>query len=145
MAIAVAAIRAGVVNRLCPITQSGRELSERQLCRVLSLHTAPPVIAFDADPAGRDATTRLAGRAKQRGITVRVASLPGGEDPASWLADRGPVGLAAFLRQPLIDPTGERAAMTPLEACGRRPPSAGHVERSVGEADVAADIPVVGL
>src|SRR5262249_9358290 len=47
MAIAVAAIQCGLSDRYCPLTQSGRELSARQLDHVLALHPMPPVVAFD--------------------------------------------------------------------------------------------------
>jgi len=96
MAIAVAAIRTGQADRYCPLTQSGRELSPDQLDRVLRLHTTPPVIAFDADPAGRDATTRVAAAANRRGAAVLIANLSDGHDPASWLATHGDAGLNAW-------------------------------------------------
>lgn len=38
MAIAIAATRTGQADRFCPVTQSGKELSEAQLTAVLGLH-----------------------------------------------------------------------------------------------------------
>jgi DNA primase len=95
MAIAVAALRAGQADRYCPLTQSGRELSARQLERVLGL-PGRVVLGFDGDEAGRDATRRVAAAAARRGRAVLVASLPEGEDPASWLAGQGEAGLAVW-------------------------------------------------
>jgi len=95
MAIAVAALRAGQGDRFCPLTQSGRELSARQLEYVLGL-PGRVVLGFDGDEAGRDATRRVAAAAARRGRAVLVASLPEGEDPASWLAERGEAGLAVW-------------------------------------------------
>jgi DNA primase len=95
MAIAVAALRTGRADRYCPLTQSGRELSARQLERVLGL-PGRVVLGFDGDEAGRDATRRVAAAASRRGRGVLVASLPEGEDPASWLAQRGETGLTVW-------------------------------------------------
>jgi DNA primase len=97
LAIAVAAIRAGREASICPLTQSGRELSTAQLGYVLALSDIPPVIAFDSDAAGRESTGRVARVAAQAGVRVRVAVLPEGDDPASWL-DRGQgAGLGTLL------------------------------------------------
>ena len=122
MAIAVAALRAGQADRYCPLTQSGRELSGAQLEYVLGL-PGRVVLAFDGDEAGRDATRRVAAAAARRGRHVPVASLPEGEDPASWLARRGPAGLSALAPNPYRNgprqalhgarPRPQRAAVPP--------------------------------
>jgi DNA primase len=55
---------------------------------------------MDADSAGRSGPTRWVDhRAVQSGRPVLVADLPPGRDPADWLTQRGPAGLA------LLDPT----------------------------------------
>jgi DNA primase len=105
MAIAVAAIRTSRSDWYCPITQSGRELSHRQLRYVLSLHDQPPLIAMDGDEAGRSSNQRIAAAAATLGRQARVARLPHGEDPASWLARRGPSALTAFDRASLWWPS----------------------------------------
>jgi DNA primase len=105
MAIAVAAIRVGRSDGFCPITQSGRELSSQQLRYVLGLHGQPPLIAMDGDKPGRSSKLRIEAAATTFGRQVRVAQLPDGEDPASWLARKGPSGLAAFERASLWSPT----------------------------------------
>lgn len=119
MAIAVAAIRTGQADRYCPLTQSGRELSPGQLDRVLRLHPTPPVFAFDADPAGRDSTTRVAAAATRRGAAVVVTDLPNGHDPASWLAAHGDAGLNAW--DPSRLRTSIRCAARPWPAPGPEP------------------------
>jgi DNA primase len=98
MAIAVAAIRCGRLGQFCPVTQSGRELSPLQLEYVLKLHSSDLVLGFDGDTAGRDSTTRVALAAARKGRRVSVASLPEGQDPASWLTEHGDTGLLAFAR-----------------------------------------------
>jgi DNA primase len=105
LAIAVAAIRADRSDWFCPITQSGRELSPHQLRYVLSLHGQPPLIAMDGDEPGRSSNARIETAAATFGRQVLVAPLPDGEDPASWLARKGPSGLASFERASLWWPT----------------------------------------
>lgn len=101
MAIAVVAISSGRAGAFCPITQSGRELSARQLRYALNLHPTPLVIAFDADAAGRESTDRLVQRAAEDGRQVLVARLPEGDDPASFLAGRGRGGLGTLTPSPV--------------------------------------------
>jgi DNA primase len=105
MAIAVAAIRVGRSDWFCPITQSGRELSPTQLRYVLSLHDKPPIIAMDGDEPGRSSNARIQAAAAPLGHQVLVARLPDGEDPASWLAQKGPSGLRALERDSLLSPS----------------------------------------
>ena len=100
LAIATTALRAGAANRFCPLTQSGRELSTAQLGHVLHMHPNPPIVAFDADPAGRDSTIRLATAARRKGVSVQVARLPEGQDPASFLATSNGAGIAALTGGP---------------------------------------------
>jgi DNA primase len=96
MAIAVAAIRSGQADRFCPVTQSGKELSAVQLARVIDMHPGTPVLGFDGDRAGQDSAYRHALAAGRHGRAVAVTVLPGDHDPASWLAQCGDHGLAAW-------------------------------------------------
>lgn len=97
MAIAIAAIRTGRAGCFCPVTQSGKELSEVQLATVVGIHPTPPVISFDGDAAGRGSNERIARTATERGHGVSVVTLPDDHDPASWLADQGDAGLAMWV------------------------------------------------
>ena len=65
---------------------------------MLALHPGRPVIALDGDAAGREGALRM-GRAFMAGgrSPLRV-DLPEGEDPASWLASRGTLGLMDIIR-----------------------------------------------
>jgi DNA primase len=98
LAIATAALKAGKVGLFCPITQSGRELSDHQIRHIVSLHPAAPVLAFDSDPAGDDSALRYALSFATYGNAVTVTSLDRGQDPASWLAEHGSQGLSAWSR-----------------------------------------------
>jgi len=93
MAIAVAAIRSGRADRLCPVTQSGRELSDTQVRRIIALHPSGPVLAFDGDDAGRDSAVRYEHAFVAAGRPVVVSTLPAAHDPASWLSAHGDFGL----------------------------------------------------
>lgn len=99
MSIATAAIRAGRERGLCPVTQSGRELSLPQIERVLTLHPGPPVIAFDGDAAGAESNERVSRAVARTGRPVMVTTLPDGHDPASWLEEKGDRGLDAEPRE----------------------------------------------
>jgi hypothetical protein len=70
MAIAVAAVRSGTAGQFCPVTQSGRELSAKQLEQAVSLNDGPLVLAFDGDAAGRESARRHAMTAVRLGHGV---------------------------------------------------------------------------
>ena len=53
MAIAVAAVRRKATDGFCPLTQSGRELSEFQVGSILKLHAGSILISFDGDAPGQ--------------------------------------------------------------------------------------------
>jgi DNA primase len=96
LAIAVAAIRTGNGNRLCPGAPMGKELSAAQIYRLLDLAPNAPAVAFDGDKAGQLAADRLVLRITDRGRQVEPIRFPAGRDPASWLAENGPIGLGLF-------------------------------------------------
>jgi hypothetical protein len=80
-------------------------LSPEQLDYVLQLHPRPPVIAFDGDRPGQESNVRQAMAAAAKGMEVVATTLPDRADPASWLADHGPAGLAAWTRKGCLNPT----------------------------------------
>jgi len=103
VAIAVSAVRSGTAGQFCPVTQSGRELSTKQLEEAASLNDGPLVLAFDGDAAGRESARRHALAAVRLGRAVSVTTLPGDHDPASWLAERGARGLRAWVVTDALD------------------------------------------
>jgi hypothetical protein len=98
LAVAVAATKAGSAQSYCPVTQSGRELSDAQIRRILALQHAAPVLGFDADTAGLDSAFRYALAFAHDQRAAVVTRLPLGHDPASWLAQQGPAGLSVWSR-----------------------------------------------
>jgi DNA primase len=109
LAVAVAALRAGRHQAICPVTQSGRELSEVQMRAILELHPSKPVLGFDGDAAGADSARRYQQAFARPGHDVDFARVPAGHAPASWLAETGPDGLDALRGSPPRRvPTGHR-------------------------------------
>jgi DNA primase len=98
LAIATNALNAGKARLFCPVTQSGRELSEHQIRHIINMHPTAPVLAFDSDPAGTDSAFRYALCFAAYGKAVTITNLVQGHDPASWLAENGSHALSAWSR-----------------------------------------------
>lgn len=103
LAIAAQAARAGLSVKYAPVSASGVHLSDQQLDAILDLHPRAPVLAADGDDAGRDANLEWAARIALRYRETVITTWPEGEDPASWLAARGPDGLTAVTRRGCLD------------------------------------------
>jgi DNA primase len=56
---------------------------------MLKRYADSAVLVFDSDPAGKKAAIKTAGLFIAQGMTVRVACLPEGEDPDSFVAAKG--------------------------------------------------------
>jgi len=106
LAVAAAAQAAGMSNRYRAVSTSGLGFSDSQIDQILSIHCRAPVIALDGDQAGRDAAAQLAARFAMRGREAAIVSWPAGDDPASWLAERGPDGLVALTRRGCLEADG---------------------------------------
>jgi DNA primase len=55
-------------------------------------------LVFDPDTAGQDAAIRTAGTFLDAGLSVRVAALPGGEDPDSFISKEGAEAFAGIVK-----------------------------------------------
>ena len=100
LAVAAAAATAGVGDRIAPCAALGVTVSPAQADQVLALSLNPPLIALDADDAGRDGTLRwLTALSLDRGRPALLLRLPDGRDPADWISEHGPSGLDAFLSE----------------------------------------------
>ena len=98
LALAAAAIATGATSRICPLTQSGRELSPRQVSEIVREHRGRPVLMLDGDAAGAEAMTRLCQAFTVAGRPPIQVDLPAGDDPASWLCQRHPSSLGRLLQ-----------------------------------------------
>lgn len=117
LAVACAAVHRREERRLCPVTQSGKELSAQQIRAILTGHHGPIVIAFDGDPPGQESTRRLRMRFRNQGFDTESVALPEGMDPASWLAREGGDGVEVFLTR---DPTASRSLHSSASCGGER-------------------------
>ncbi len=96
----IACHNAGIDNT---VSVSGVALSESHI-KLLHRFTKNIVFAFDADPAGREATKRAIQTAIQAGSNVFVVSIPGGKDPDESLrGDREAFPNALEARTPVMD------------------------------------------
>src|ERR1700730_548432 len=76
---------AGITNVVAP---QGTAFTENQ-ARLLKRYVNEVVLCFDADAAGQKAAERSLDALLQNDLIVRVAEMPGGEDPDSLIRHRG--------------------------------------------------------
>ena len=92
----IAVTTAEVAGALAPL---GTALTEQQIQLVWKLHNEP-ILCFDGDAAGQKAAMRAITRILpllEPGRTVRLASLPEGQDPDDILNKEGPEGLQRII------------------------------------------------
>ena len=95
-------------GRYLGVAPLGTSLTETQARLLATLHPEP-IVATDADPAGRAAAERAYWLLTQHAVSPRSVALPDGSDPADILHRYGPEALAASvngahpLAQDLID------------------------------------------
>lgn len=82
----ITAFEAGVQNVVAP---QGTAFTERQ-ARKLKQYCEEVVLCFDADVAGEKAAERSLGALLASSLSIRVATMPQGEDPDSLIRGRGP-------------------------------------------------------
>jgi DNA primase len=70
------------------VASSGTALTEEQI-RLIGRYTRAVTLVYDADSAGSKATLRGVDLVIEGGLDVRVVSLPGGEDPDSFVRKNG--------------------------------------------------------
>jgi DNA primase len=81
----ITAFEAGVQNCIAP---QGTAFTEKQ-ARILKRYVEEVVLCFDADPAGEKAAERSLASLLAEGLSVRLASMPPGEDPDSLIRTHG--------------------------------------------------------
>ncbi len=118
--------QAGFAGAVAPL---GTALTEDQLAALWQM-SPEPVLCFDGDKAGAKAMARSAELALpllKPDVTLRLATLPTGEDPDSLVNKRGPAAFQAVLdaAKPLSEALYEllaegRPAVTPEQRAGLR-------------------------
>jgi DNA primase len=97
LAIAAAAATTRRLNQFWACTANGVTVSPAQARRVTTSGAAKVVVALDGDTAGAEGTGRwIDAVCRGQRHPAMLTRLPGGVDPADWLAQHGPAGLAAF-------------------------------------------------
>lgn len=91
----IACHEAGLSNVVAP---QGTALTEDH-ARLLKRYTEEVILMFDADTAGQNAAVRNAEPLWDIGFTIRVALLPQGHDPDSYLKEHGLDALRQVLAQ----------------------------------------------
>ncbi|HSP42749.1 MAG TPA: DNA primase [Luteolibacter sp.] len=90
---AIACHEAGIDHALAPLGTA----FTRDHAKLLKRYTKDIVICYDADAAGLAATTRAFRELSPEGLAVRVARMPAGEDPDSYLGKNGAEGFRKLL------------------------------------------------
>ena len=88
-------VLAGVDEVVAPL---GTALTEAQ-ASLLRKYTKNVFLLYDSDTAGQKATFRAGDELLRNGVSVRVVSLPDGEDPDSFVASQGVEGLEREIAQ----------------------------------------------
>jgi hypothetical protein len=111
LAIAARAAERGASHMFASVAVGTASISSRQTAIVSRLHPRPSCIALDNDERGIKGALKVATAFLRAGREVIAASLPEGDDPASWLA-KHPDGLEAFDRNGclLAEPGGNAPA-----------------------------------
>ncbi len=81
----ITAFEAGIQNVTAP---QGTAFTEQQ-ARLLKRHADEVVLCFDADNAGQQAAEKSLPALLEANVTVRVATMPAGEDPDSLIRNQG--------------------------------------------------------
>jgi DNA primase len=107
LAIAARAAQRGVSHLFAPVAVGTASISGKQVALIAGLHPKPICIALDNDERGVHGALTVAAAFMHVGREVICSSLPGGDDPASWLAEHAD-GLRAFDRNGcLTSPSGD--------------------------------------
>ncbi|MCR5413191.1 MAG: DNA primase [Kiritimatiellae bacterium] len=89
-------IRLHVCGFTTAVASQGTAFTEEH-ARMIKRVADAAVLMYDDDSAGRKATIRVAGMLLAMEMPVRVAALPGGEDPDSFLRKHGPESLREII------------------------------------------------
>src|SRR3989339_646175 len=91
----ISLFQAGIKN---VVAVSGTALTEEQV-QLLSRYTKNVVLLFDADTAGIKASMRSIELLLKKDVEVKIAALPGGEDPDSFINNYGKVEFDELIRK----------------------------------------------
>lgn len=84
------------------VSTSGTSLTDAQI-RLMKRYADRLVMVFDADAAGKKAAVRGIGLAHAGGMSVRVLTLPAGEDPDSYVREHGTESFEEYRKEHTLD------------------------------------------
>jgi DNA primase catalytic core len=113
LALTAAAAETGTLDLIAPVTTSGLAVSRVQAAKIIAITRNPVALALDGDDAGHAATTRWIQQLHDLGRLATTIQLPERKDPADWIAEHGPRGLAIFRR---LEPALDRDSSLAMEA-----------------------------
>ncbi|WP_245618483.1 MobF family relaxase [Knoellia aerolata] len=108
------AVTTACAGRFVGVAPLGTSLTQSQ-ARLLSTRHPSPIVAMDADPAGRVAAERAYWLLAQHAASPRHAALPAATDPAALLHHHGPTHLGRILEaaSPLAEELMDRRLRGP--------------------------------
>jgi DNA primase len=79
------------------VAGQGTAFGEGHVKELLNLGVNQVFLALDSDAAGREATAKIGHLFQKEGVEVRIVQLPEGDDPDSFLRDKGPQAFIQLL------------------------------------------------
>lgn len=79
------------------VAGQGTAFGEGHVEELMGMGITTAYLALDPDNAGREATVKVGDLFQKRGVEVKVALLPKGSDPDSFIKDKGPSAFSALL------------------------------------------------
>lgn len=89
----IMAHQSGLKNTVATLGTAATDLHVSELRRF----ARKVVLVYDGDQAGQDATERVLPKFLAQAVDLRILTLPGGLDPADYLADYGPEAFTALI------------------------------------------------
>ncbi len=79
------------------VAGQGTAFGEGHVKELLNLGVSQVFLAMDSDHAGQEATAKIGHLFQKEGVEIRVAQLPKGQDPDSFLREQGPAAFQKLL------------------------------------------------
>ena len=79
------------------VAGQGTAFTEDQVKRLLDLGVTEVHLALDGDEAGEQAASKIGHLFQKEGVEVKIAMLPGGSDPDTFLKEEGPEAFKTLL------------------------------------------------
>ncbi len=81
----------------CTVAGQGTAFGEGHVKELLNLGLNQVYLCLDSDPAGQEAASKIGNLFQKEGVEVKVATLPAGHDPDSFIRQNGLEGMICLL------------------------------------------------